>query len=290
MNIIFQIDGGLGKSIMATAVLECIKKAHPESTVIVLTGYPDVFFNNPFADRVFVTGQQTYFYEDFIEDKDVKIHAHNPYLEAAHVTNKEHLIITWTKLFNYTYETEFPKIFLNNAEIAFHASKYASDKPIMVIQTNGGAPNQETKYSWARDLPIPIAQQVVNHFAKDYVICHIRREDQPALQNVITVSDSFRSLCVLLLHSKKRLLIDSFCNHAAAALGLPSVVCWIANSPDVFGYDLHTNIKANPFTHKPELKHSYLSKFNILGDPLEYPYNNDFEIFNVEDIITALEK
>jgi hypothetical protein len=82
--------------------------------------------------------------------------------------------------------------------------------------------------------------------------------------------------------------MDSFAQHAAAALNKPSVVCWIANKPDVFGYDLHTNILPNKFTRKPELKHSYLQKFDISGNLIEFPYNNEKEIFNIDEIISSL--
>ena len=76
--------------------------------------------------------------------------------------------------------------------------------------------------------------------------------------------------------------------HAAAALGQHSVVCWIGNTPEQFGYDIHTNIIANNPTIKPELRHSVYSKYNISGTPTEFPYNNEGEIFNVEEIIEAL--
>jgi hypothetical protein len=90
------------------------------------------------------------------------------------------------------------------------------------------------------------------------------------------------------LLSQKRLVIDSFMQHALAAFRLPAVACWVVNKPKVFGYDLHTHIFANDFTTKPELRNSFLSKFNIAGDELEFPYNNETEIFNADDIIAAL--
>lgn len=83
--------------------------------------------------------------------------------------------------------------------------------------------------------------------------------------------------------------MDSFGQHAAASLGLPSVVCWIGNSPNVFGYDVHHNIVSNEWTKKPELRNAYLGLFNIAGDPLEIPYNNESEIFDTQIIIEALE-
>jgi hypothetical protein len=90
--------------------------------------------------------------------------------------------------------------------------------------------------------------------------------------------------------SSKRLLIDSFAQHAAAALQLPSTVCWVGNKPEVFGYSLHDNIVANEFTTKPELKNAYLSRFNIAGDLIEFPYYSEDEIFNVDTIIESLSK
>jgi len=290
MNIIFQIDGGLGKCIMATAVCDAIKTAHPDDKLIVVSGYPDVFSNNPKVDRALAFGETRYFFEEFIMGHKIKLHAHNPYLEAAHIKRDEHLLKTWTKMFGYVYNGEYPSLFLTNREKEFYSTRFRSEKPIFVIQTNGGAPNQENPYSWARDLPYGVAQKVVNHFKDRYNVVHIRRDDQPALENTFQVSDNFRAMCVLLMMSEKRLLIDSFAQHACAAMHLPSVVCWIANSDGVFGYDTHTNIKANEFTKKPELRNAFLHPFNIAGDPLEFPYHSENEIFNAEDIIEALEK
>jgi uncharacterized phage-like protein YoqJ len=45
MNIIFTIQGGLGKSVVGTAVCKAIKKKYPSCKLIVLTGYPEVFTN-----------------------------------------------------------------------------------------------------------------------------------------------------------------------------------------------------------------------------------------------------
>jgi hypothetical protein len=73
-------------------------------------------------------------------------------------------------------------------------------------------------------------------------------------------------------------------------MGKPSTVCWVANTPVVFGHDLHDNILANPETKKPELRNSYLQKYDISGNLLEFPYNNEEEIFNVDAIIESIKK
>jgi len=287
MNIIFQISGGIGKCIMATAVCEAIKKQYPESKLIVISGYGDVFINNPNVDRSYTFGGISYFYEEFIENKEFKIFSHDPYFQTEYVQQKEHLIKTWCEMFNIPYNGEQPKIFLTDREVKYFSNKYASNRPILLLHPNGGPPN-DMKYSWARDIPTNVVRSVIKEFKDEYNIIHIKREDQIGFEGTTPFTDNFRASVVLISLSKKRLLIDSFPQHAAAALGLSSTVCWIANKPEVIGYEIHDNIISNPFTKKPELKNAFYSKFNITGDLLEFPYNSESEIFNVDTIIKSI--
>jgi hypothetical protein len=289
-NIIFNIEGGIGKSIMATAVCEAIKNQYPNDKLIVLTAYPEVFICNPHVDKCYNHNQLSYFYSEFVEEGNFKAFMHNPYLETNFLKRKEHLLETWCNMFNIEYKGEQPKMYLTQREIDFYSRQFNSDKPIFVLQTNGGAVNQEIKYSWARDIPVSVAQRVVNEFKDEYNIFHIRRNDQIGLEGTIPVEANFRSLVGLIGMSSKRLLIDSFAQHTAKALGMDSVVCWIANTPEQFGYENNINIIANEETKKPELKNSFLSKYNIVGSLTEFPYNNESEIFDVEQIIEALRK
>ena len=288
MNIIFQINGGIGKCIMGTAICEILKKKYPESKLIVVSGYPDVFLNNPFVDRAYNFGEHKYFYSDYIENDDFKIFAHDPYLDTEHLKSEEHVIQTWCKLFDLEYNGEKTNIFITEREQQFYSKKYITDKPIMVIQTSGGV-EQDIKYSWARDIPNHIAQQVVDKLKYAYTIFHIRRDDQLALRDTVQLTDSFRAVATVISISSKRLFMDSFAQHAASALEMSSTVLWVANSPKVFGYGLNKNIIHNEFTKKPELKLSYLNKFNILGEPIEFPFNSESEIFSIEDVLKSLE-
>ena len=289
MNIIFQINGGIGKCVMATAVCEAIKKKYPDSNLIVVSGYADVFLNNPHVHRAYQYGGISYFYDEWINGKEFKILAHDPYVETAHIKQDEHLIKTWCEMFDIPYNNEQPKIYLTSREDKFFSTKFTSDRPILLLQTNGGA-QTEHKYSWARDIPSSVAVKVIDHFKADYNIVHIRRDDQLQYENTFGVSDSFRALCVLISMSEKRLLIDSFAQHVAASINLPSTVCWISNLPVVFGYKIHDNILANPWTTKPELRNSYFGRFNIAGDLIEFPYNSEDDIFDIDKIIKSLEK
>lgn len=289
MNIIFQINGGIGKCILATSICEVIHHQYPDDQLIVVSGYPEVFLNNPYVHRSFAFGQAAYFYQDYIENKEFAVFAHDPYVDTHYIRQNEHLSHTWTRMFGLPApESVKPQIFLTDRERQFFGSKFTSDKPIFLMQTNGGAAGQELKYSWARDIPANTVLNVIEEFRKDYNIVHIRREDQTSFPGTIPVTDGFRALAVLIELSEKRLFMDSFAQHAAAGLDKPSTVLWIANSPVVFGYDVHSNILANPHTKKPELRNAYFQKFDIAGNLLEFPYNMEHEIFNVDNIIASL--
>lgn len=288
-KILFSISGGIGKVVMSTAVVKAIKKNYPDAELITISGYPDVFLGNPHVHRSYGFGQLSYFYSEHIEGQDVLVFSHDPYMETKFVRQTDHLIRIWCEMFSIPYNGEKPEIFLTEREKTFHAQKFQSDKPIFLMQTNGGAENQAVKYSWARDIPTHVINEVIKEFSQDYNIVHIKREDQIGYNGTTPVSDSFRGIVVLVSLSQKRLFMDSFAQHTAASLNLPSTVLWIANNPKVFGYDMHDNIVANPFTREPELKNSYLQKFDITGsDLMQFPYESESEIFDIPKVIDSL--
>lgn len=287
-NVIFQINGGIGKAIIATAVVKAIKQQIPDSHIIVISGYNEVFLNNPNVYRCYNFGQMPYFYSEYIEGKKPIVFAHDPYYDEKFVHQESSLIQVWIEMFGLKYNGEKPELFLTNRETEFNRNRFVSDKPIMVMQTNGGAEQQPNKYSWMRDIPSRVVIDVIEAAKADYNIVHIKRQDQIGYDFTTPITDNFRSLLVLLSMSSKRLLMDSFAQHAAAALNLPSTVLWIGNTPKVFGYELHDNIIANPFTKEPELRNSYLQKFDIFGDAVQFPYESEDEIFDTKKVIESL--
>lgn len=288
MNIILQIEGGLGKNIMATALCQGFKNNYPGSALIVISAYPDVFYNNPNVDKVYNFGEASGFYERFVKDKDVKICIQDPYHHNNFQTNKEHLLKTWFSMNGMEWNGEMPSIYLTKLEKEHFGQFYKADKPIMVLHTNGGPPNTGVAYNWARDIPEPFVFQLIEKYKNDYVIVQVRRPDQLMYPEVMSALDGYRSIAVLLMNSEKRLLIDSFTQHLAAALGLPSTVLWITTSPKIFGYELHKNVEANPFTVKPNLDRAMYQPFS-LNEPLTTcPYNDVREIFDFNKVVATI--
>jgi hypothetical protein len=287
-NVIFTIEGGLGKSIMATAILKVIKKEYKKANIIVVTGFPEVFINNPNVNKVLLQHQAVGMYKNYIENKNAKVFVTDPYSTSDFITESNHLLKIWCDIYGLNYNGELPEIFLSKGEKEYFEPFYRLDKPIMAIQPNGGGLGQALKYSWTRDLPMNVVEEVVNYFKNDYAILHIKRDDQMMYENTIGALDNWRSIAIMLTLSSKRLFIDSSSMHIATALNLPSVVGWIGTSPKVFGYDLHTNIQANEPTKEVNFESNSYTKHLLYEDISTLPYNNFSEIFDTQSIINAL--
>ena len=287
-TIICQVDGGLGKSIMFTAVLKAIKKQYKKANIIVVTGYPDVFIANPNVNKVLRFDQLSGVYSQYIMNKEAKVFVSDPYHRSDFITESAHLIKIWCESYGVEYNGEMPELFLLKAEKKYFEPFYKLDKPILAIQPNGGAQNQPLKYSWTRDIPSPVVEQVIEHFKNDYAILHIKREDQISYPNTLQALDAFRSIAVLLSLSQKRLLIDSSAMHIATALNLPSTVAWVGTNPKVFGYEIHKNILANEPTREYNFDHPHYQKHLLFQDISTIPYNDLNEVFDVNKIIDSL--
>lgn len=292
---IFHITGGLGKIIASTAVAKCIKNNHPDRKLIVVCSYPDIYLNLSFVDRVYHLGNTSYFYQTYIEKQDSLIFANEPYLTTDHIHKKLPLIESWCKMYGLQYHNEQPEIIFNTLQKDISRDVWKrNDKPIMVLHTNGGLITKEASpYLWARDMPFNIADEIVKKYKNDYSIFQCTKMNSKKLKdvNVIEWNDNMRLTTMeylsILIHSEKRILIDSCLQHAAKALNLPSIVLWNGTTSRVFGYDLHTNIE----TIKPQnfkLPKSYLFDFDFMSPSEQYPFNENEELFNLDEIFNAI--
>lgn len=291
---IFQIQGGLGKHIAATAVAKAIKTTYPDRDLIVVCAWPELWASLPFVSRVYPLGQTQYFYSEYIDGKDSLIFAQEPYFTTTHVLKQLPLIESWCKMYNVPYNGEKPELRINpeqrKAIRNFYVPKFEG-KPLLLIQTNGGLYNNDKPYSWARDMPYDVACAVADHFRDTHFIMQVCRPAAEKIPNVFVRNEQLSNteLVGLLELTDKRLLIDSSLQHAAAAFNLPSTVLWNATSPVIFGHKLHENIIAKEKPSRP-LPGSYLFDYQFDGNENEFPYEEDDldDLFNVQEIINSL--
>ena len=265
--IVFQIEGGIGKNVMATAVIRSISNSFPDRKIIIVTAYPEIWECNPRIYRIYQFGQISYFYNDFIDGKDTILFLQEPYRHEDYILKRKHITHVWCEICGVEWSGDTPELYFTKLESDFVSTIINKDKPIFMIHAFGGAEDQMHKYSWARDMPPSLAQDVVDHMSKEYRVIQIKRQDQLSLNNVEYLSLNSRQLALSLLESDKRFFIDSYMQHAAAALSIPSNVLWIANSPKTLGYSIHNNIECE--FDKGSLKNSVYEPYDILGDPIQ---------------------
>ena len=287
---IFHIEGGIGKNILATAVIESLKKTDPDREIVLISPWPQVWFNNPNVSQIFPMGQVANFYKNFIKDQDVKIFRVDPYHTEDYILNKKHLIEIWCDLVGAKYDGELPKLYFSPLELEGIRTKMLQGvtKPIFLLHTNGGGSGPKSRpYSWYRDIPIQNAIEVVNYFKNDYHIYQLGYQGQSLIPGCNKLTLETREILAAPLFSKKRLLIDSFSQHASVALDVKSVVCWVGNKPEILGYDSHINIKPVAKPVFDTYHSSYLDDFDIGGNPVQFPYDK-LKVFDSNEIINKL--
>ena len=288
--IIWHIQGGLGKNIAATALCNDLKQQYKDRKLIMVVSYPEAFLSNPVVDRVYALGQSPYFYQDYIEGKDIVLFRHEPYNQTAHVTKKQHLIHNWCDLLGIEYKNQQPVLFPNYPQ-RMTTGIWQRPKPVMVIQTGGGPmQGQKFSYSWTRDMPIEVAQEIINKYSQQYHIIQVTRPDGYQLPGAERIDGALSNmeLFSLLVTSQKRVLIDSCLQHAAAALKLQSTVLWVGTSPTVFGYNSHKNIIAKLPKKANQLIGSYLFDYQFENNMHECPYMDVKDMFNIEEIFKSI--
>lgn len=283
--LILQIEGGIGKNVVATAVVRAISNQYPDRKIIILTAHTDIWLCNPRVHKVLEFGKTPYFYQDYINQQDTILMLQEPYRTEDYIYKRKHLSEIWCDMYNIKWSGEKPELYFTNLEFDFLQTIISKEKPIFLIQNSGGAEAQQHKYSWSRDIPPKVAQTIVDEMSKDYRVIQVRRPDQIALTGCESLSLNPRQLAMAIMLSDKRLFIDSFMQHAAAALGLQSTVVWIVNDPKVLGYETHNNISIE--FKNGELRNSMYEAHDILGDPISLA-NIANEMFDIEKILETL--
>ena len=291
--VIWHVQGGLGKNIAASSLTKDIKQKHRDRKFILVCSFPEVFLNDPNIDKVYQIGNHPYFYENYIENKDVIIFKHEPYDQTGHITRQKHLIENWCDLLDIKYTNQQPFFPINYPQNKL-SLQWVRQKPILLLHTAGGpfiTQEKPTPYEWTRDLPIELAQALVDKYSSKYHIIQISKQGGYGLQNVerIDTPMSNMELFSLVGASQQRIFIDSCLQHVASALKLPSIVFWVGTSPKVFGYNLHKNITAKLPKHANQLINSYTFDYQFSNNNHECPYLNVNEMFNIEKILKNLD-
>jgi len=294
--VVFHVEGGLGKNVASTAVIKNIAEKYKDRKLIVMASFPEIFINNPYIHRVYRMGMTPYFWEDYINGQDTIILRREPYFETSHIMQKTPLHETWHKMYELPYnkEKDLPELYMNMIQSEMPIT-WNRQRPILLLHTNGGPLMDGAPiYAWSRDMPRYVAEAIIQNFGQQYHIIQVVKHASQAIQSpMVEIVDKQMSnfeLFSLVRASAKRVLIDSCLQHAAAAYKLPSTVLWIGTHPEMFGYVMHSNIKAKPpIGNVKKIDSSYFD-YQLDGQFHECPYNSPEEMFDVNEIIKAINK
>lgn len=243
--IIFNSIGNQEKDLIGTAVVYSIKEAYPKHKIIVVTNFPEIWLHNPEVYRVYKAGSTPYFYDDYIDHKDSLIFWQNPYSLDDIIQKRKHIIEAWCELCGVPYKKTKPRVYLTQRELEVTQRILGlnkNQKPVFLIQTHSEAfPNMP--YVWDKDIPHKNSQNIVNEMIKKgYRVLHLATGKEPVLLGSEKINLDLRQTLCAIDFSDTRLLINSFSQHAASALGKKSVIFWVGQSPTLNGYPLHLNV------------------------------------------------
>ena len=242
-NLLLHINGGIGKCIMATAVIASYKRTYPDSKVVVVSGYPEVFVNNPYVHKNFPFATP-YLWQDYYGQPSWNVSAHDPYMEQHWIKNdKVHLIDIWCGMLGVPSVQKTPLLYFSGPEVDELNSFIKVDKPLMVVQSTGGG--NPASRSWTRNPPPAEFEEFIGAFKENYFILHLCLPETPALVNCHQRLENLnRRQAMCLIHYAAEFVgIDSFGQHARAAnpsAGPTAIFFPLAESVDKLGYALST--------------------------------------------------
>jgi len=294
-NVLFIVDGGIGKNIMSTVPIRGIKQKYPDKKLLVVCGYPDVFANNPKVHRAYSFANTSFLYDDFIAGGKAIVLKTEPYHHNDYINGSRHLVDVWCEQLGVPFESPKPELYFTSKEKR-EAKRFAESKrkPLFFVQFEGGAPPQPNKMvpkMFVRSLRRETAQEVVNRMKKKYHPMLLKAATQQDLDGAENVSYPMRLSMSLFAEGAKFLLIDSMFQHVAAAMDKKAVVCWCATSPDRLGYKSHQNIRMSdcptPECHRPN---SFLFDRDGTQQPWSCPHDESCTDHDAKMILDKLRK
>lgn len=309
-NIILPINGGIGRNIFSTALIKNIKKAYPKKNVFVVAGFPDIFMNNPSVKKVFGFNSVQHLYDDYLDryssdgrNEDTFLIEVEPYRHPDYLNGNMHIVEAWCDLLDIPCEDVTPEIFLSRVEMDMAKSHITAleqkfSKPVILLQHCGGKiPDNSNKQEQIASMSVmhrrsiteKCAQELVDKLSADgYTVASIQSPNQFCPNGAEKICAPIRVVLALIPNATGIIAIDSFLQHGAAALSVPSLVVWAGTSPERLGYKMHTNLRRNvcsmPECHRPN---SYAFDINANGFTWDCPFQDRCTDYDPNTILEA---
>lgn len=294
------VSGGIGRNIMATAVVRALKKAYPKKELHVIASCPDVFLKNPNIKKVHRLGNHQYFFSDYVLERNTCVLDVEPYRQRNYVYKERHFIDVWCDLLGIKSDGHKPEIFLSKSEEIMAKDWITQQgKPMVLIQHQGGKnPNDKSEKEniiaasemHRRSLPVKTVEEIAKFFTeKGFIVGAVQHENQRQIADTKLIQFPIRAVIALIPHVEYIIGIDSFLQHAAACFNKTAIVFWGGTSCKVLGYSTHLNLShcvcKTPACHRPN---SYLFDIETNGFQFECDENDACMNWNYSEILESL--
>lgn len=263
-KVVIMVSGGIGREIALTGVVTEYAKRNPDKEVNVIAGFPDLYLNNPYINRVYPISHQ-YVFDDVIKNStyiDLE-----PYNDVDYYKNDKHLIEVYAKQLLGKLEFIEPQVYLHQQEVNM-AKDFAKNfkKPIIFMQPFGSTGGQFTQKCNKdsgiectditlmedpsnRSLSFELTDKLCEELKEDYDLILIRTPNQytpkdiPSLLQANGQPMPIRQILAILPYVKGFISCDSFLHHAAKTMELNNgIVLWGTTKVENLGYDCFDNL------------------------------------------------
>lgn len=297
--VVFIVEGGIGKNVLATVPLKGIKAKYPDKKIVVVASWPDVFRFHPDVYRFYQMGNSPFVFDDYIKDGKGIVLKAEPYCNTDYVNPPEktkHITEIWCDMLGVPYpdsKTQ-PYMFFDKNELAWGEQFIRSKgKPVMLIQWQGGMNNPAGPVIGQnpRTLPPETVAQLAQKFGNKYHVISVQNKEQPRVNGIDVTDMNVRSSWMLIPYASVIISIDSMVQHVAAAFNKTSIVCWAGTNPELLGYPVHINLRKRvcptPECHRPN---TYLFDQDATQNIWRCPHGEVCRTYTLDDIVPHIQK
>ena len=258
------VEGGLGKSVMLTAILPELKKKYDE--IYVISPYFDVFKSCGFVTDAFPFGQGT-LYQELVLDPDMTILWKEPYSNQKFIKKECHLFDAWAEELGIEltkpamdYIPNIDRIREAYPDLVKLADKTKAElgKYIIVQFSGGQSPlnlvkDQQGNLPKYNPMVEPLkrnyhkAQELIDQLKEAYPehkILHFGLPNEPSYEGAVKIEAPYLTYVLLADSADAVICTDSSLQHLATGHCKNITVIWGETRPEHFGYNCNKNVCA----------------------------------------------
>lgn len=266
---LINVEGGLGKNVMLTAILRELKEQKGYDEMYVISPYHDVFKACSVVTDAFQPGFGT-LYQELVLDPNCDVLWKEPYSNQRFIKKQCHLFEAWAEEFGIelpadptTYtplldniENEYPQVArIAEEKRAQFGGNYCivqfsgGQSPLTPLVDPQGNPVPYMNEQEAIKRNYPKGQQIIDLLkAKhgfDTQIIHFGLPNEPSYEGAIKIEAPYLTYHLLAKDAKEIICIDSSLQHLATGVNDNVTVIWGETRPKHFGYSCNRNIAAD---------------------------------------------